>query len=224
VRGKTPRDVWRNYEPKRMNEIPYRRPEGDPRAEEIAGLVRRIAGNRRALLPHRALFPRLTSIVKDPWKTGTPAVDPGAAIATLDPADVVSVRLDSRLGVHLGEAPLGTATRVGSGAIEFRRARKVTGRIDGPESVLDVLEGLLGGADDPGAVLLPKDLGAYRTLIATRGAEVTALLAEGRRLVEEVERLVCALYDVPGDLTDEVVARAAARARRGVPDAAEDEG
>jgi hypothetical protein len=54
VRGKTPRDVWRNYEPKRMNEIPYRRPDDDPRADEIAELVREIAANRRALLPHRA--------------------------------------------------------------------------------------------------------------------------------------------------------------------------
>src|SRR5204863_2445403 len=35
--------------------------------------------------------------------------------------------------------------------------------------------------------------------------EVNELLREGRRLVEEVERLVCALYAVPDDLTEEVV-------------------
>jgi hypothetical protein len=67
VRGKTPWHVRRNYEPKRMNEIPYRRPAGDPRAEQIAELVRQIADNRRALLPHRAVAPELTRVVKDPW-------------------------------------------------------------------------------------------------------------------------------------------------------------
>src|SRR5207302_3000569 len=65
VRGKTPWHVRRNYEPKRMNEIPYRRPEGDARADEIAALVRRIADNRRALLPHRRVVRDLGRIVKD---------------------------------------------------------------------------------------------------------------------------------------------------------------
>ena len=40
VRGKTPWHVRRNYEPKRMNELPYRRPDGDPRAGEVAERVR----------------------------------------------------------------------------------------------------------------------------------------------------------------------------------------
>ena len=38
------------------------------------------------------------------------------------------------------------------------------------------------------------------------------LLAGGRRLVEEVERLVCALYDLSDELTEKVVAHAVARA------------
>lgn len=38
------------------------------------------------------------------------------------------------------------------------------------------------------------------------------LLAEGRRLVEEVERLVCAFYDLLDELTEKVVAYAVARA------------
>ena len=40
VRGKTPWHVRRNYEPKRMNEMPYGRPDADPRAEKVARLVR----------------------------------------------------------------------------------------------------------------------------------------------------------------------------------------
>jgi Eco57I restriction-modification methylase len=131
IRGKTPRDVWRNYEPKRMKEIPYRhvdlatktehgrlkklkaalkkgdaqlataisgeigadlRAAGDeglaadsPNAVEAARaleiLVRAIADNRRALLPFRDRFPRLTRVVKDPWSTEKvdPAVGPFVA-------------------------------------------------------------------------------------------------------------------------------------------------
>jgi len=44
------------------------------------------------------------------------------------------------------------------------------------------------------------------------------LLGEGRRLVEEIERLVCALYDLPAELTDAVVAHAVARAGSSLPD------
>jgi len=61
VRGKRPRDVWRNYEPKRMNEMPYRPPDGDLRAERISVLVREIADNRHALLPYRAAFSPISS-------------------------------------------------------------------------------------------------------------------------------------------------------------------
>jgi hypothetical protein len=35
--------------------------------------------------------------------------------------------------------------------------------------------------------------------------------------VEQVERLVCALYDVPADLTEDVVAHAVARAASQTP-------
>lgn len=82
VRGKTPRDVWRNYEPLRMNEMPYRRPDGDPRADGVADLVRAIGANRRALLPHRPTIRDLGRIVKDPWKAGHVAVDRPALVST----------------------------------------------------------------------------------------------------------------------------------------------
>src|SRR5437899_3017347 len=56
VRGKTPWHVRRNYEPKRMNEIPYRPPNGDQRSDELVDLVRKIASNRQALLGFRGMF------------------------------------------------------------------------------------------------------------------------------------------------------------------------
>jgi len=49
-------------------------------------------------------------------------------------------------------------------------------------------------------------------------AEVSALLADGRRLVEQVERLVCGLYDLPAELTDAVIEHAVKRARAGMAD------
>jgi TaqI-like C-terminal specificity domain len=47
VRGKTPRDIWRNYEPKPMNEMPYRhvpRPAGWTPSNEVAELAEALAG------------------------------------------------------------------------------------------------------------------------------------------------------------------------------------
>jgi hypothetical protein len=69
IRGRHPWDIWRDYEPKPMASIPYRRPESDERADRIADLVREIAANRRALLPHRSVVRDLGRIVKDPGRT-----------------------------------------------------------------------------------------------------------------------------------------------------------
>lgn len=62
------------------------------------------------------------------------------------------------------------------------------------------------------AVEVPKDVGAFRDSVEAAEGEVAALLADGRVLVEAAERLVCALYAIPGELEDEVVAHAVARA------------
>ena len=219
VRGKTPWHVRRNYEPLRMNEIPYRRPEGDPRADEIADRVRLIAANRRALLPYRAIAPALTSIAKDPWKTDVPVVEPSPLIGGLPPEGTVSIRLDMRLTSALGPAPLGRPTRRGPHSLVFRRGRQDTGRITGDPPVLDLLQTVLDArTEDPGGVLLPKDLDAFAMLVEARTAEIAELLMEGRRLVEEVERLVCALYAVPDELTDEVIEHAVRRARSAGPE------
>ena len=64
------------------------------------------------------------------------------------------------------------------------------------------------------SVLLPRDLKAFEKRMGERTKLVAGLLAEGRHMVEEVERLVCALYDVPDALTEEVVAHAVVRAGR----------
>jgi hypothetical protein len=216
IRGRVPRDVWRDYEPKPMNEMPYRRPEGDPRAGEVAELVRRITENRRALLPHRAVVLDLTRIVKDPWKDGPVEVDVGGLVAELPPAETVSVRLDPALSVTVHATPNGRPVREGPENLSLRRARQETAVLEGDPARLDVLELLLDGKApaDLDTLLLPKDLDAFERVVEKRAALVAGLLAEGRRLVEGVERLVCGLYDVPDELADEVVAHAVERASR----------
>jgi len=197
-----------------MNEIPYRRPDGDPRAAEVAELVRRIAANRRALLPYRPIAGDLSRIVKDPWKTGPVAIDLPALVDSLPVADRVSVRLCPELVV--AGAPSGKLHREDDTTVAFRRARAGTGRVAGDPARLDLVGAIVGPktVDDATAILLPRDLDAFRTLAVERAEEVTRLLSEGRELVERVERLVCALYHLPDALTDEVVAHAVSRASR----------
>jgi hypothetical protein len=60
--------------------------------------------------------------------------------------------------------------------------------------------------------LLPKDLSLFAVRIRDRTDLVQTPLVEGGDLVEQVERLVCAIYDVPDDLADQIVAHAVRRA------------
>jgi hypothetical protein len=207
VRGKTPWHVRRNYEPQRMNEMPYRRHDGDPRAGQIADLVRRIATNRRALLPHRPVDRGLERTVKDPWRTPPVEIDRRAVLEELPEAEKISVRLDDMLELKVGKR--GKPKRQRSTVLQVGGTR-----VSGDARRLDLLEELLAGKapDDLGAVLLPKDSADFERQVEERRQLVQALLDEGRRLVEEVERLVCALYELPDDLTDEVVAHAVGRA------------
>lgn len=214
VRGKTPRDVWRNYEPKRMNEIPYRRPDDDPRADEIAELVREIAANRRALLPHRAVVRDLGRIVKDPWKSGPVEIDRPALVADLGKKETVSVRLDPGLTVE--GKPAGKPRREAPSVLSFRRGGDETGRVTGELERLDLLAEIIStrAIDDVGSIVLPKNLVELGRLTEDRATSVSQLLAEGREKVERVERLVCALYGLPDELTEAVVEHAIARATR----------
>lgn len=217
LRGRIPRDVWRDYEPKPLKSVPYRRPDGDPRAEEVARLVREIAANRTALLPHRPFVCDLGRTVKDPWRTGPVAADRPATVAGLPKREMVSVRLDPALAIE--GTPSGKARRMEPAVLAFRRGGAETGRVVGDGRRLDLLEEIVGErpVDDVGAVLLPRDLDRFDADVAERFATVQRLLDDGRTKVEQVERLVCGLYGLDADLTDAVVAHAAARARRGMP-------
>jgi hypothetical protein len=197
-----------------MSRIPYRRPEGDVRAKKVASLVRRIAANRRALLLHRGISPDLGRVVKDPWKTGPAVIDSRALVASFPAKDTVSVRLDPSLALTVASTPIGKPRRRDPTTLEFVHARKVTATLTGAKERLDLVEELLGGKapTDLAGLLLPRDLGAFERLARARAAEVQRLLDHGRGLVEEVERLVCALYDVPAELTEEVVEHAVRRA------------
>jgi hypothetical protein len=212
VRGKTPWHVRRNYEPKRMNEMPYRRPEGDPRADEIASLVREIAANRTALLPHRTVVRDLGRIVKDPWRTGPVVVDRGALVGTLGVRATVSVRLDPALTVQ--GCPVGKAARTAPRVLSFRRGGAETGTVSGDTARVDLLAELAGTdvVADATAILLPRDLAAFDAKCDALTSDVEALLDEGRVNVERVERLVCALYGLDDDLTQAVVDHAIQRA------------
>jgi len=158
-----------------MNEIPYRRPDCDPRANEVAKLVRQIAANRRALLPYRSVVDDLSRIVKDPWKTGPVAVDVAALVALLPAAATVSIRLDPELVV--AGVPAGKFHREDNTTVAFRRGRAETGRVAGNPTRLDLVEGIVGSntVDDATAILLPRDLDAMRTLVTERAEEVTLL-------------------------------------------------
>ena len=263
VRGKIPRDIWRNYEPKPMARIPYRHverpatPDEAPRLRDLAdalasgddararaiaeaigsdlaedeavapeaagaveGIVRAIAANRRALLPHRELFPELGRTVKDPWRTRRPAIDSRAATQSLSAGAVVSVRLDQSLALEVKtDGPLGTA-EIDGNVMRFTRARKETARVEGPAERLRQLDELVAGRSpmphELDGLLLPRDLDAFDRHVEAKRHEVAELLDEGRALVEAVERLVCRLYALAPALEEAVLVHAARRAESGV--------
>src|SRR2546429_554825 len=95
-----------------MNEMPYRRPEGDARADEVADLVRAIAANRRALLPYRAVVRDLTRIVKDPWKAGPVEIDRRALVGELPSPETISLRLDPDIHMTPSDPPGGRVVRM----------------------------------------------------------------------------------------------------------------
>ena len=151
-------------------------------------------------------------IVKDPWRDGPVDVDRAALVSELPARQLVSVRL----ALDVSGAPAGKPMRSAPGTIVFRRGRDETGRVEGDAATLDLLEAIVAASPerDPQELLLPKDSAALAALVDGRAREVRSLLDEGRRLVEEVERLVCALYGLAANLTEAVVEHAAARTAR----------
>jgi len=268
IRGKTPRDVWRNYEPKRMKEIPYRHvdlstnvdarrlktlkaalkkgdtdgavglaaematdlratgevglaadaPEAVEAAKALEQIVRAIADNRCALLPFRQRFPALARVVKDPWSTEK--VDPvvEAFVSSMPKSRRASVRVDPDLHHEIEtDGPLGRCSFV-DGQLLFRHGRHNTARVDGPEAKLMVLAELVGDRTRlmPAELLaleVPRSVDDFHSGVESVQAEIERLLADGRALVEAAESLVCALYAVPAELADKVVAHAATRAK-----------
>lgn len=186
-------------------------------ARALEAIVAAISDNRRALLPFRERFPDLTRVVKDPWSTEV--VDPSARafVDALPKKKRASVRVDPELTVVID-----TDGAVGRGALEegalvFRYSRKQVARIMGPTDKLMLLSEIASGIgrlmpNDLLKIELPRDVPAFRTEVESTREKVAALISAGRILVEIAERLVCALYGVPSDLTDEVVAHAVARA------------
>lgn len=215
VRGKTPWHVRRNYEPKPMRRIPYRHIDAAS-AAELEAVVRAIAENRGRLLPHRAAFPGLTAIVKDPWRATVPSLRERVVLAELPAGQRRSVRIDHQLQLTARSEPLGRAEWDGT-RLSFAYRRTNTGHVEGSQDVLALLARLLSGRtglrrDDVEKTEIPADLAAFVALIESRREAVQALLDEGRELVERAERLVCALYRIPPELEETVIAHAAQRA------------
>lgn len=200
-----------------MGAIPYRSPSGDSRADEVGKLVRKIAENRRALLPHRRVFTNLERVVKDPWMTGPIELNDRGLVEELPPEETIAVRLDQELEVVLSERVRARVDRVSPTALRLRRGRREIGRVTGGPARLDLLEHVLAGTADESVdeTLLPKDLALFALRREERQKLVDELLSEGRKLVEEVERLVCDVYDVPDELTEDVIAHAVARGTPG---------
>jgi hypothetical protein len=213
VRGKIPRDIWRNYEPAPMRPMPYRRPDDDSRADEVADLVRQVAANRRKLLPWRDVVVDLGRTIKNPWRTGPVVVDARAMVARTDEHDLVSLRIHPDVTFEVPNAKA-KASRSEPGRIDLVRARKVLGKVEGPSVVLDFIEEIVAddGIEHPEQILVPRDITVFRDACTDAEQTVTKLLVEGRDLVERVERLVCALYEVPDELIELVIAHSDARA------------
>lgn len=186
-------------------------------ARALEAVVRAVAANRRALLPHRAEARLLGRVVKDPWCTAVPPLDASVVVAAFPQRERVSLRLDPELALGgTADGPVGTAVRQGE-HLAFSYRRHETVRVSGPAARLDLLEQLVAGRPRPllgelEAIELPRDLDAYRAELARREAVIERLLVEGRDLVERAERLVCRLYGCSAELEEAVIARAAARA------------
>lgn len=189
-------------------------------AHALESLVRAIADNRRALLPHRGRFPGLTRVVKDPWSTGPVVPDETAILADLPKNETASVRTDPELEIETEtNGALGTFQLARQG-LEFRYREQTTALVRGPEQKLALLERFVTLkkkllARDLQGQLLPRDVNAFEARVTTAQEEVDGLLKSGRVLVEAAERLVCRLYGLSRELEEAVVAHAMGRASRG---------
>jgi hypothetical protein len=156
-------------------------------------------------------------VVKDPWSAEVVDPELGAFIEALPKKRRASVRVDPELEVKIETDGMLGRAKMEEGAVVFRYRRQETARATGPKERLLFLAELCSHLDRPAPddllkVELPRDMDAFKEELDSAAVEVRQLLDEGRQLVEAAERLVCALYAVPKELEDEVVAHAIARA------------
>ncbi len=183
-------------------------------------LVDRLRRNRMQLLGHRVASPPLRAQVKDPWRDVPVSLDLAGVIAGMPASSVRSVRIDPELRLELETtAPFRFGSLEGD-RLALMANRRAVGVLCGPHARLAFLAQLLEGVrmtrDELLATLVPRDLQALEREVVLLHRDIHRLIADGRALVEAIERLVCKLYGVPEALTDEIVEHAVHRARRGV--------
>lgn len=182
VRGKTPRDVWRNYEPKPMNRMPIVAGAArGPAPPELMGELRADASMPAAalaqLLPESP--PALAAVVELGVRAlaanrlallGLRDIAPELGRIIKDPwdsrrpaideaaviavgGDTVSVRIDPGLRIDLQhEGPLGRPA-LEAGTLVLRRGRQVRARVSGDPERVDLLARVLGAAQVDRAAL-----------------------------------------------------------------------
>ncbi|MDQ3676391.1 MAG: hypothetical protein M3401_06245 [Actinomycetota bacterium] len=212
VRGKTPRDIWRNYEPKPMNEMPYRhvpQTEAWAPSAEVDALVDAFAsGDVDAALEAAALVRAAI---------GSPVGDADAVAAIEQLVRAIAgnrrallplrrIAPELRRAVKNPWRTHGVNVDRASVLTEMPPAAVRSVRLDPALTLSVITDGVLGRSR------VPTSLDAFAAEVARRQDEIDDLLDVGRRLVEAIERLVCELYGVPDALTDLVVESAVARA------------
>ena len=157
-----------------MNEMPYRRPEGDPRADESPSSSDespRIGGRSCLIARCSTTWGGSSRIPGSPVPL---EIDRAALVSALPAAETGVGRLDAELEATV-TGKLGKPTREGPTALVFRN-----GRVEGAAERIDLLEAILGGrAPDDFDGILPKDIDAFGALCEARAEAVAELLGEG---------------------------------------------
>ncbi len=208
-----------------MNEMPYRLARGAIRARTRSRSSSRV--DRREPGAHSCLT---APVVRDLTtnrqgsleEIGPVEGDDQALLAELPAAQKVSVRLTTP-DLTVEGKPSGRAKRTPENRRPLSAPRADRDRPDhqGRRQRLDLIEALLGDSNVPdvSSVVLPEGRRVLpESRKETRAAEVSRLLREGRELVESVERLVCMIYGLSDELTNEVVAHAMTRAGSSQPE------
>ncbi len=194
LRGKTPRDVWRNYEPKPMGPMPYRHVGAVTEHEaELRGLEDDLAGDSAAALA------RLDVLLAD-QREGNPAPGPAAAALALTVRAIAANRrtllthrpLVTGLGATVKDVWRRGPVTVASGPLvaALPPQETISVRLD-PDLALDVrTDGRLGRSHREGDALR-----------FTRAHQVTAEVTGPPERIDGLERVLAGRRDLlPADL------------------------